>query len=135
MGFKEVVKDDADGVDEEEAKKMREEATELNAVAQAKCATRAFDFHISNIEVWLACQLFDSAPVSLLTAEILGIDAVQCASHLLCGSATNWVKNTPALGETLDLAQEVIQQLKASIKNSAVIRNLTKRRPKMRKDT
>ena len=80
------------------------------------------------------CQLVDSAPTNVLTADILGIDAVQCMSHLLHDDVTNWVKNTPALGETLNSTQETVRQLNASIKSSATIRNSTNRRPKMRND-
>ena len=76
-------------------------------------------------------QVADSCSTNIKVAKLLNIPHIPCANHLLNNEVNAWVKENDTVKNTLDSVQRTMKVVKNSLKNSAVLRKLTRLAPEV----
>lgn len=77
----------------------------------------------------IACQTIDSAAANKKTARLLSKPRAPCHNHLLQSEVNLMSDADAASRDAIDAARKTMKEYKGSIKNAAVLRNTTKRKP------
>jgi hypothetical protein len=98
-----------------------------------------YNFTKEELNNWVACQTADSCSVNLKTARMLGFPHVNCHNHLLSNEVQSMVRTTKddedGPGGICAKIHETMSKVKASTKNTNVLRKLTKHRASINNET
>ena len=83
------------------------------------------EFYDIDLDDWVICQTADNCNVNKKIAGILGIPLVGCKSHLLNLEVNGMVTNNQDLDSVILSIQSTMAQCKRSIKNAALLCNVT----------
>ena len=128
-----LLKDDKDTLSDNEGDKEDEkEAVKFTAEVHANFIKETFKYYDRiNFKEWTKAQTADNVAVNRKIAELLGINHIPCKSHLLNSEVGCMTNNLPELQDILESVQTTMRQCKKSLKNAAVLRNLSTLKPIM----
>ena len=69
--------------------------------------------------------------MNLKAARLLGLPHIPCNNHLLNNEINLWIKNSQLIKSTLDKVKDYMAKVKKSLKNSAVLRSITRLHPEV----
>ena len=69
--------------------------------------------------------------MNLKAARLLGLPHIPCNNHLLNNEINLWIKNSQHIKSTLDKVKDYMTKVKKSLKNSAVLRSITRLHPEV----
>ena len=67
----------------------------------------------------------------LKAARLLGLPHIPCNNHLLNNEINLWIKTSQPIKSTLDKVKDYMSKVKKSLKNSAVLRSITRLHPEV----
>ncbi|CAB9515777.1 Inherit from NOG: AvrBs3 and PthA family of transcription activator-like effector proteins [Seminavis robusta] len=102
-----------------------EEASSFTAQVHCDYIQELFEELGIDFDKWVFCQTADNCSTNLKLAKDLGIPHVGCMSHKFNLDVKDMIKNEAALKDMLGNIHTVITAARSSIRNMAVIRNLT----------
>lgn len=102
-----------------------DEATNFNAQTHISFFRSNMEFFGCSFDDWVVCLISDNCSTNHKISRDLSKHLVGCLSHKLNLQVNKIVSETPQLGEQLSSVHETMLSASNSIKNSAVLRNLT----------
>jgi hypothetical protein len=128
-----VHEDNEDGDDSME--EFDESTTSFNAAAHVQYFSDTLSYYgIEQIADFAVSQCADNCSVNLAIARAMGIPHVNCTSHLLASEVNLMIKTDATLTgltKTIEAVAETMKAAKNSIKNRAILRNLTSLSPQL----
>ena len=113
----------------EELEEAEGEATSFNAKTMAQHFTTILEaFYGIILASWVMCVIADNASVNRLCALILEKAVVGCSNHKFSLDVGDGIKSKATLNGVFDRIHAIMVKLK-SLKNAAVLRNMTNLKP------
>eukprot|EP00171_Calliarthron_tuberculosum_P002072 IDg2072t1 len=123
-----------DGTHETDAS-VAAESTKFNAEVHIDFFREVFKFHKLDFDQWCVCLLGDNAAVNLRMARLINKPFVGCSNHKLNLDVNDMVRSSRDLSATIERVHSIMKHVKSSLRNSAMLRNLTDLRPVIHNET
>ena len=114
---------------EDDDKDMDDECIRFTAEVHAQFIRDTFAWYKVDPVKWIICQIADNAAVNQKIAKLLSIPHIPCKNHLLNSEVNYMTSKSNELSDVLESVQKTMRQCKKSLRNAAVLRNLTTLKP------
>jgi len=106
-----------------------EETIEFSAKRHKEFIHSTFCYFDVVSQEWILCQGTDNTSVNRKLARLLKVPQVGCLNHRLALDVNDMINATPSLKDQIENIAKVMTECRASLKNAAILRNLTDLKP------